>query len=246
MDTIPALPSLRPWSRNALNRCTGDMIPDLWKTNDVITFLADLGMYHPGQVNSLDDTEKEQVRKYRTDYFKKRFILSRSILKQVLQPVLGAQDPPDIRAGRETGGRIILHHRPDIGISLSYSGPVLVITVAKEKIGSDIETVRSIDIRKTRSFPFLNDSTCRDGKERSRNFLHRWTLVEACAKLHDKNPLSLLDPGILFHDTHFVSYSLDNHAILSLAYGREQFTDSLVWLDRSVQGEASDILSGTM
>jgi 4'-phosphopantetheinyl transferase len=234
MHTTPALPSLRPWSKNALNQCTGETIPDIWRANDVITILADLGMYHPGQVDNLDHNEKERVRRYRTDYFKKRFILSRSILKHILQPVLGAQEPSDILVGRERGGRILLHNRPDIGISLSYSGPSLAITVAKQKIGSDIETVRLIDIGKNRSCPLLSDNTFKERKERSRNFLHRWTLVEACAKLHDKNPFSLLNHSTLFHDTHFVSYCIDHSVILSLASGKEQFTDSLVWLDRFV------------
>jgi 4'-phosphopantetheinyl transferase len=237
MQAIPALPSLRPWSRNALNQCTWETIPDIWRTNDIITFLADLGMYHPGQYDSLDDNEKERERNFRADYFKKRFILSRSLLKHILLPVLGAEDPSAVRVVREKGGRLILHNRPDIGISLSYSGPSVAITVAKQKIGSDIETVRLIDIRKTRSCPLLSDTSCKDEKERSRSFLHRWTLVEACAKLHDNNPLSLLNHSTLFRDTHFVSYCLDNHAILSLAFEKEHVTDSLVWFDGSAQGE---------
>jgi 4'-phosphopantetheinyl transferase len=246
MDKTPAIPSIIPWSKNALNQGTYDTIPDIWSANDVITFFADLAMYHPGQYDSLDYNEKERVQKFRTDYFKKRFILSRSILKRILQPVLGAKDPSDIRIDREKKGRIILPNRPDIGISLSYSGPSLAITVAKQKIGSDIETIRSIDIRKIRSCQLVSENTCEDGKERNRNFLHRWTLVEACAKLHDKNPLSLLNHSTLFHDTSFVSYCIDNHVILSLAFEKEQFTDSLVWLDTSGREETSNLPSGPM
>ena len=237
MHNTPAIPSLRPWSKNALNQCVYDKIPAIWGTNDVITFLADLGMYHPSLYDVLDNSEKEQEQKFKTEYFKKRFTLSRSILKHILPPILGAKDPSDILLGKEKKGRIIIHSRPDIGISLSYSGPCIAITVGKQKIGCDIEVLRPIKDNKIAFCSIFINYPCRDDKKHIRQVIHVWTLVESYAKLYDENPYSLLNHNAVFKEANFVSYCINKHLIFSLASGKKQFTESLVWLDTSAKGK---------
>ncbi len=90
----------------------------------VITFLADRGIYSDTLYHALEESEKEQVRSFKSDYFKKRFTVSRYLLKHILHPIVGTDDPSDIRLGKERKGRVVLPARPDIGISLSYSGPL--------------------------------------------------------------------------------------------------------------------------
>ena len=85
------LPPLQPWSGNTQNKCGFDEILTYWKACDVITFLADLGMYHASLYNFLDEREKEHVQKFKTDYFKKRFTISRSIIKLILQNILDTE-----------------------------------------------------------------------------------------------------------------------------------------------------------
>ena len=238
MHNTAAIPCFIPWSKNALNQCGYDRIPAIWGTSDVITFLADLGMYHPSLYDDLDNSEKEQEQKFKTAYFKKRFTVSRSILKHILPPILGAKnEPSDILLGKEKKGRIILHRRPDIGISLSYSGPFIAITVAKQKIGCDIEVVRLIKNNKITSCPVFINYPCMDDKEKTRQVIHVWTLVESYAKLFDENPYSLLNPNVVFKEVTFVSYCIHKHLILSLASEKKQFADSLVWLDHSTPGK---------
>jgi len=238
MHNTPAIPCLIPWSKNALNQCVYDTIPAIWGTSDVITFLADLGMYHPSLYDDLDNSEKEQEQKFKTAYFKKRFTVSRSILKHILPPILGTKkEPSDILLGKEKKGRIILHSRPDIGISLSYSGPCIAITVAKQKIGCDIEVVRPIKDNKITSCPVFINYPCMDDKEKTRQVIHVWTLVESYAKLFDENPYSLLNPNVVFREANFVSYYINKYLILSLASEKKQFADSLVWLDHSTPGK---------
>jgi len=242
--TTPAIPPvLRPWSKNASNRCVCDEIPAYWKAYDVITFLVDLGIYHPYLYYVLDKHEKEQEQKFKTEYFKKRFTVSRSILKHILQPLLGAKDPSDILLGKEEKRRIRVHSRPDICISLSYSGSCIAITVGKQKIGSDIEVVRPVRDKKITSCPIFNNYHCMDDKEHVLQVVHIWTLVESYAKLYDKNPYTLLNTCSLFKEANFVSYCINQHSIFSLASGQEQFTDTLVWLDTSGIGNASHLPS---
>jgi 4'-phosphopantetheinyl transferase len=235
MNAIP--PPLRSWSENSMNQCLFEEIPVYWEANDVITFLVDLGMYHQLLCDVLDNREKEQAQKFKTEYFKKRFIVSRSIMKHILQHILEANDPSDILLGKEKKGRIILHNRPDICISLSYSGPHIAITVGKQKIGSDIEVLRPIKDNKIAFCSIFINYPCRDDKKHIRQVIHVWTLVESYAKLYDENPYSLLNHNAVFKEANFVSYCINKHLIFSLASGKKQFTESLVWLDTSAKGK---------
>ena len=80
-----------------MNQCLFEEIPVYWEANDAITFLADIGMYHPSLYHVLDNSEKEQEQKFKTAYFKKRFTISRSLLKHILQPILAADNPSVIQ-----------------------------------------------------------------------------------------------------------------------------------------------------
>jgi phosphopantetheinyl transferase len=229
MNEIP--PPLRVWSGNTKNQCLSEEIPVYWEANDVVTFLADLGMYDPSLYNLLDNNEKEREQKFKTDYFKRRFTFSRSLLKLILQPILGADQPSDILLGKEQKGRVIIPRRPDICISLSYSGQYVAISVGKMKIGCDIEIVRPVKTNKIRSCQFFINYNKANDREYLWMIIHAWTLVESCAKLFDTNSYSLLNSCPLFKDVNVVSYCVNKHLILSIASKKREFADALVWLD---------------
>ncbi len=243
MNVIP--PPLRSWSGNTMNQCLFEEIPVYWEANDAITFLADLGMYHPSLYHVLDNSEKEQVQKFKTEYFKKRFTLSRSLLKYILQPILAADNPSVIQLGKEKKGRVIVPGRPEICISLSYSGPYIAITVGKQKIGSDIEVMRPVKANKISSSQIFINYPHPDDTEYLQRVIHVWTLVESYAKLYDENPYSLLKTCSRFKDANFVSYCINKQLIFSLAFEKKEFTDTLVWLDTSGRVKSSNLPSGT-
>lgn len=228
---IEILPPIKPWSGNTQNRCAFDAIPTYWKGFDVITFLADLGMYHPNLTNFLDDGEKEQEQKFKTEYFKKRFTISRSIIKLILFHILGTGNISDIVLSKKKNGRLIVRGRKDLYISLSYSGTSIALSVGKRKFGSDIEMLRPVQIRKITSSPLFIDTHYRNGKEHSRTVLHLWTLVEAYSKLHTRNPYQILKYPMLPDDARFVSYCINQHAIFSLAFRSDLTSDALLWID---------------
>lgn len=236
-DTI--LPSIRSWSGNSHTRCTYDEIPGYWNEFDVITFLIDLGMYHTSLYDLLDIREKEREHVFRTDYFKKRFIVSRSIIKQILVKIIKAENIADIILYKKKTGQILVRGRKDIYLSLSYSGTSIAVSVAKRKIGNDIERVCPGDKRKIKSSPLVDPSKCRTKKEESLHVLHVWTLVEACAKLRDRNPYPLLNSSTLLQDASFVSYCVDQHAIVSFACEGSPVHDTLLWIDPGCRLEAS-------
>jgi 4'-phosphopantetheinyl transferase len=227
------LPPLRAWSKHPESRCALDDIPAYWKTHDVLTFLADTGMYDVSLYQGLDSAEKEQVLQFKSDYFKKRFAVSRSLVKCILRHIPGTGNREDIVLYRAKK-RILVDSRQDIFMSLSYTGSCIAITMGKRKIGSDIERVRPLNIMKIRSSPLFDGSKCRNKKEESLQALHVWTLVEAYAKLRDRNPYPLLNSSGLLHDASFVSYCVDQQAILSLAYEGTPMKDTLLWIDPGI------------
>jgi 4'-phosphopantetheinyl transferase len=224
-------PPLTVWSKHPENRCAADEIPAYWKEYDVLTFLADTGMYDLSLCKSLDSGEKERVLQFTTDYFKKRFVVSRSLLKAVLRHLPGTGNRDAILISREGKG-IVIPERPDLFFSLSYSGSLIALSVAKQKTGSDIELMRSGEIRKVRESPIFNHFACRTGTDESLHALHLWTLVEAYAKLRDTNPFPLLSTGGILEDACFRSYSVENLAVFSLAWDQGSISDILLWTDK--------------
>ena len=225
------LPPLRPWSKNASNLCAFDDIPAIWETYDVITFLADLGTHHPPVSMILDRKEKKREHAFKTEYFKERFAVSRSLIKKILQPLIKAKTLSDVSLDKENTGRITIQNRPDICISLSYSGTFIALTVGKQETGSDIEIVRPLDIRKIRTCSLFNDTESSNDTDRARCFLQQWTMVEAYAKLRDMNLYPLLKERFIFTDVHFLSYLIDQNSVLSLASGAHNFKNILLWID---------------
>ncbi len=56
----------------------------LWNKNDALIFLIDLEMDEQLELSDLSSDEKEYLNTLKTNYFRKRFIASRSFLKFIL------------------------------------------------------------------------------------------------------------------------------------------------------------------
>ena len=227
---MTSIPHLRAWSKSPKNLCIPDEIPAYWKAHDMLTFLADTGMYDASLEQGLDAAEKERALQLKSDYFRQRFAVSRSLLKSILRYLPGTGNNNDIVLSQEKK-RILVKGRQDFHISLSYSGTSLALSVGKRKIGIDMEIVHPVDLRKIRSSPLFDCSICRDNNEESLHTLHAWTLVEAYAKLRDTNPFPLLSGTTFFPDAGFASYCIDEQAVLSLAWDPGQIKETLLWID---------------
>jgi 4'-phosphopantetheinyl transferase len=229
MIAVP--PPFRAWSKHVENQCAPDAISAYWKTHEVLTFLADTGMYDASLDQGLDSAEKEQVMHFKSDYFKKRFAVSRSILRLILHNIPGMENNADIILNKEKNRRIRVNSRQDIFISLSYSGSCIAVSVGKRKIGSDIERVRMVNIMKIRSSPLFENLKSGNGKLRNQHFLHVWTLLEAYTKFHDMSLYPLVKDRFFLPDVHFVSYCIDKRYILSLASDSRPLKNALFWID---------------
>jgi 4'-phosphopantetheinyl transferase len=232
------LPPLRIWHGTGANTCAIDEILSYWKVYDTLTFLVDLGIYHPTFRAFLDPAERDRELRFKTDISRKRFVVSRTILKHILHAVLQTGNAADGVLIRRDDGRILVRGHPNMYISLSYSGTSIAVTVGKRKLGSDIERVRPANIEKIKSSPLFTE-VCGNGKTSIHHFFQVWTLVEAYAKLHDSNPYPCLLWKELPRDAHFVSYCINNSSVFSLAYGSDEGTNALLWLDTAGVGIVS-------
>lgn len=226
-----ALPPLRPWSKNSQNLCEYDDLRPYWMGHDAVTVLVDLGMYRPELYAHLSDDEKERVLRYKPSRSRRRFILSRAVLKRILSEIFPEADAGEIVLTRSADGRILVKDRPHVHVSLSYYDTSIAVTVGKRKLGSDIEGVRPIRDRKITASRVFHECPRAEGTDHTVQVIHVWTLVEACAKLFDVNPYRLLGACSPFGGANLVSYRIDHRLILSLAAGPGRFTEVLVWLD---------------
>jgi len=225
------LPPLRIWHGTGANTCAFDEILSYWRVYDTLTFLVDLGIYHSALRLFLDPGERDRELLFKTDISRKRFVVSRTILKHILHAILQTGNAADVVLIRRDDGRILVQGYPGMYISLSYSGTSIAVTVGKRKLGSDIEGVRPVTIEKIKSSPLFLDEDYRNGKAPVHHFFQAWTLVEAYAKLHDSNPYPYLLLKELPRDAHFVSYCINNTFIFSLANGLDEGKNALLWLE---------------
>jgi len=225
------LPPLGIWHESPATTCSFEGILPHWKVHDTLTFLVDLGIYDPTFRTFLDPGERDRELLFKTDISRKRFVVSRTVLKHILHAILQTGNAADVVLIRRNDGRILVQGNPGMYISLSYSGTSIAVTVGKRKLGSDIEGVRPVTIEKIKTCPLFIDEDYRNGKAPIHHFFQVWTLVEAYAKLHDSNPYPYLLWKELPRDAHFVSYCINNTFIFSLAYGLEEGKDALLCLD---------------
>jgi len=236
---------VKVWSKNSSNCCSFDMIAAYWKRVEIITFLLDLGIYDTLLSEFLDDREKEKVLLFKTEISRMRYIVSRSVLKHILSEILNEKNVLNIVLLSRTPGGICVQDYPAFSVSLSYSGTWIAITLGKVKVGSDIEVVRPVDISKIKLYPLFTDHEYVDEKKNIPAFLQLWTLIEAYSKLQDRNPYLLLKEPHLPTDAHFISYSVNNRSVFSLASHTDQIRDALVWIDSECIGSRLSE-SGTM
>src|SRR5690606_23815750 len=86
-------------------------ITRLWEHNDVLIFLIDLDNYGIVGVESLNNDEKESLEKLKTKHSKKRYIVSRTVLKHILYHLLKKKSILDISTYKDEHGEVhVLDH----------------------------------------------------------------------------------------------------------------------------------------
>jgi 4'-phosphopantetheinyl transferase len=144
-----------------------------------------------GLTDLLDDAETRRFHRFGCDADRERFLVGCALAKLVLSRYLGLRPARKVRFVRrctECGGP---HGKPrlqdgELEFSISHSGELIVVAVAKPAVGVDVEEVTG-DIPKDLIDMALSEQESAalshlPSCERLRSFVRSWTQKEAIAK----------------------------------------------------------------
>ncbi|WP_135611337.1 4'-phosphopantetheinyl transferase superfamily protein [Methanococcoides sp. AM1] len=223
IETVGSLTSL-----SSLSVCK------LWNKNDALIFLIDLKIDEQFDLSDLSNDEKEYLNTLKTNYFRKRFIGSRSFLKFILQHILKKESLLDISLYRNNAGRVCVHKHEDIYICISYTGDLAAVSISKLKTGIDIEYIRPIHFGNI-SKGLLDTGSKRDLLQKDNvNKLKNWTLREAYCKLTDQSMLACLNKEIDLNDIDHQECVIDNRYVLSVAFASINDRINICYLQKGI------------
>lgn len=206
-------------------------VPHLWEQNDVLIFFIDLDDYDILSPECLNNIEKEQLGKLKTIYFKKRYIVSRMILKHVLCHLLKKKSILDISTYKDEYGEVHILNHKELHICLSYSENIVTLAISRVEIGIDVEVKRSLPLKNTLKY-FQTKSSCTDKSVSDVDLLKTWTMKEAYCKFSNTSIFSILGKEPDFTNTCYSSYMLNNKYIFSVITDSDPHTINISLLEK--------------
>ncbi|AKB75507.1 hypothetical protein MSLAZ_2246 [Methanosarcina lacustris Z-7289] len=190
-------------------------IPQLWKQNDILVFLIDLDNYDTLSTGCLNSIEKEHLEKLQTTDFKKRYIISRMVLKHILCHLLNKNSVLEISTYKDECGEVHILNHKELHICISYSENIVTLAISKVEVGIDVEIKRPLALKNTLKYLQIT-SSCPEKSASDSDILKIWTMREAYCKFSNKSMLSILSRGPDFNNACCSSYVLDNKYIFSV------------------------------
>ncbi|MBC7085930.1 MAG: 4'-phosphopantetheinyl transferase superfamily protein [Methanomethylovorans sp.] len=191
-----------------------EQVACLWKEYDVLIFLVDLRDYPVLDCEFLNEMEKIHFDTLKTEYFKKRYIISRIIIKYLCS-ILKERSWCEIVTYKNEYGRVYLDGYNDLYLCISYTEHILALSLSKIKVGIDIEVIRSrsiTNISKSINISLPENST----SVAAYDFFLMWTLKEAYCKFSNETMFSKLNWKLDLSEVQNTSYIINDTYILSL------------------------------
>lgn len=192
-----------------------EYIPYLWQQSDVLIFLVDLDNYDTFNTSYLNRIELEYFEKLQTSHFKKRYIISRTVLKHILLNVANERSASEISTYKNEYGKVCIRNHNEMYICISYTESIAVLAISKVEVGIDIELVRKLALKSTlenlRMKPSLMDEPVSEIA-----LLKIWTLKEAYSKFSNKSMHLIFNKELDLSSVSHSTYVLDNKYILSV------------------------------
>ncbi|MDA0524638.1 4'-phosphopantetheinyl transferase family protein [Methanococcoides alaskense] len=186
-----------------------------WEQNDILILIVDLNDYDTLNTDHLDDIEKEHLEILQTEYFKKRYITSRIVLKHILCSILKERTVSDISMYKDKYGKVHVHNHKEVHICISYTENIVTLAISKTEIGVDVELrkLRSLtNVSKYLHNPLLHADTYANGHDH----LMIWTLKEAYCKFLNKSILSNLNKELYLDNICHLNYIINSKYILAV------------------------------
>jgi len=206
-------------------------LPHLWAQNDILIFLIDLDDYYTLSMECLNNSEREHIEQLKTTYFKKRYVVSRNVLKQILCQLLNKSSVLEISTYNGEFGEVNILNHKELHICLSYSENIATLAVSKVKVGIDVEIKRPLALKNTLKY-LQTASPFPDKSESNADILIEWTLKEAYCKFSNKSMLSILDKEPNFNNTFYSSSLLDSKYIFSIVTDSDSYAINISRLEK--------------
>lgn len=192
-----------------------DEIPHLWQHSDVLIFLVDLNDYDTLNTGYLSSIELESLARLKTSHFKRRYIISRTVLKRILCNVTGESSASGISTYKDGDGRVCILNNSELYICISYTESVVALAISKVEVGIDIELEKRLALKsnlKNLSMKLLStDETISDT-----DLLKIWTLKEAYSKFSNNRMHLIFNKKLDLSSVNYRTFILNEKYILSV------------------------------
>lgn len=192
-----------------------ESIPHLWQQSDVLIFLIDLDNYAMFSTSYLNRIELESFEKLQTNYFKKRYIISRTILKHILCNITKERSIFGIFTYKDRYGKVCILNHKELYICISYTENLAALAISKVEVGIDIEILRKMVLKSNLKNMSIKPSL-RDETEIGTDFLKVWTLKEAYSKFSNKSMHLIFNEELDLSGVSHSTYFLDKKYIFSV------------------------------
>ncbi len=190
-------------------------IPYLWKQSDILVFLVDLDNYDTFNTSYLSTIELEYLERLQTNNFKKRYIVSRTVLKHIICKVANERSASEISTYKDENGKVCVLNHNELCTCVSYTKSLVALAISKIDIGIDIELTRKLALKST--FKNLHKKTSlTDETVSETNLLKTWTLREAYSKFSNKKMYLIFNKELDLSSVNHSTYVLDNKYIFSI------------------------------
>jgi 4'-phosphopantetheinyl transferase len=151
-----------------------------WEQCDALVLMVDMDRHTPDTAY-LTERERDTAGHLKSEYRKKSYLLSRTILRFLLSRILSAPIGA-ISLSTDEQHRVRVNSGDYPWISLSYSRNFLSCTLGRARVGSDMEVLRTLDVANLHKYPAFQDLSLDGSAESTIRWWERWTELEAYAK----------------------------------------------------------------
>lgn len=192
-----------------------EYIPYLWQHSDVLVFFVDLNDYDVLNTDYLNSTELEFLEMLHTSNFKKRYIVSRTVLKHILCKVIDERSASQISTYKNEYGRVCILNYRELYICLSYTENIVALAISKVEVGIDIELQKKLAV-KSNLKNLLMKSSLKDEPLSETDLPKIWTLKEAYSKFSNEKMHLIFNKELDLSSVSHSTYFLNNKYIFSI------------------------------
>jgi 4'-phosphopantetheinyl transferase len=190
-------------------------IPYLWQQSDVLVFLIDLDNYDMLSTSYLNRIELESLERLQTSHFKKRYIISRTVLKRILCNITNEWSAFGISTYKDEYGKVCIRNHNELYICISYTESIAALAISKVEVGIDIEIQKKLDLKSTLK-NLRTKHSFMDKYVSEVDILKTWTLKEAYSKFSNESMYLIFNKELDLSSVSHSTYILDNKYILSI------------------------------